>query len=367
MKTILFNDLQYQNIQHQTAFKQALSLVLKRGNLILGSEVAAFEKEFASYVGVKYGVGGASGTDAIMLSLKALDLKPTDEVAIPVNVYPVAFAVESAGFKLKLIDVDPETLNIDVTDLAKKITQKTKAVIVVHLFGKTANLMAISALAKKKGLVLIEDCSQAHGTQYQGKKVGSFGKLSCFSFYTTKNLGALGDGGIVVTNDETLADIIRAMRQYGEVKRYESQMEGRVSRLDELQAAFLRVKLRKLNIDLTKRVKKAKVYIDNLKDVSEIKLPLIGKKWEHTFHLFVIKACQRNKLQQYLLEHGIQTGIHYPLLIHQVESFTYLQGKDSDYPNASSVNHDLLSLPFYPDIPEADIRTVCKAIKDFYR
>ena len=367
MKTILFNDLQRANNQHKTAFKKALDLVLKRGYLILGREVALFEKEFAKYIGVKYGVGVASGTDSIILALQALDLKPTDEVAIPVNVYPVAFAVAAAGFKIKLIDVDPETLNLDANDLAQKATKQTKAVILVHLFGRVAQIKEVLAVARRKKMTLIEDCSQAHGTQYHGKRVGNFGKLSCFSFYPTKNLWALGDGGIVVTNDKALADKVRALRQYGEVKRYESELMGRVSRLDELQAAFLRVKLRKLNSDLALRIKKAKLYIENLQDIDEIPLPQLGKKMEHTFHLFVVKAAVRNKLQQYLTDRGIQTGIHYPLLIHQVQSFAYLKESDEHFPSASRINRHLLSLPFYPLMSESDIKTVCEAIKEFYR
>jgi dTDP-4-amino-4,6-dideoxygalactose transaminase len=367
MRQIIFNNLQRQNIQFKSQFKRALNGVLKKGNLILADEVARFEKEFAKYVGVMHGIGVASGTDAIILALLALDLKPTDEVAIPVNVYPVAFAVAAAGFKVKLIDIEPEALNLDVADLAKKATSRTKVVILVHLFGRAGRIKEAMALAKKRKMILIEDCSQAHGTKYHGKTVGSFGRISCFSFYPTKNLGALGDGGIVVTNDKKLAAKIRALRQYGEITRYESELMGRVSRLDEIQAAFLRVKLKKLNQDLNKRIAKAKLYQKNLASVKEIELPSFKKKWEHTFHLYVIKAANRKGLQTHLTKLGIQTGIHYPHLINRVKPFHYLKNLDKDFPVATKVNQEILSLPFYPNIPAKDIRFVCQAIKQFYQ
>lgn len=366
MKIIKFNDLQLQNIKYKKQFQQVFDKVLRKGNLILGDEVAAFEQEFAQFIGVKYGIGVASGTDALILSLISLDLKPQDEVIVPVNVYPVAFAVSSAGFKIKLVDIDPDTLNLDVTNLEKKITKNTKAIILVHLYGKAAPLKEVLRLAKKKNVTVIEDGSQAHGTIYQQKRVGSLGYIGCFSLYPTKNLGALGDGGIVVTNNRKIAEKIRALRQYGEVKRYESKLLGRVSRLDEIQAAFLRVKLKKINVELNQRIAKADLYLKNLADIDSIILPKYEKKFEHTFHLFVIRAKKRNELQAYLTKKGIQTGLHYPYLISELVPFAYLKHQKKDFPNATLTNRQILSLPFYPDIPLTDINYVCREIRKFY-
>mgnify|MGYP003332099155 CR=1 FL=1 len=367
MKTVLFNDLQQQNIKFKKQFLTALDKVLEKGWLILGNEVSSFEKEFAGYIGTKFAIGVASGTDAIIMALQALELGPDDEVAIPVNVYPVAFAVAEAGVKLRLIDIDPKTHNMDPKDLASKITKKTKAVILVHLFGLAAPIREISAVAKKNNLTVIEDCSQAHGTTYRGKRTGSFGLLSVFSFYPTKNLGALGDGGIILTSNKKLAQKLAAMRQYGEVSRYESVMRGRVSRLDELQAAFLRIKLKTLDKDLKKRISKAKLYYQLLQNIEGIEAPLAEDKMQHTFHLYVVKATRRQELQQFLQQQGIQTGIHYPHLIHRVKPFVDKKVTDKDFPQAIAANKEILSLPFYPDISDADIRYVCRKIKEFYR
>lgn len=367
MKKIKFNDLRLQNIKYEKEFKKTFERLLNKGIFILGPEVKSFEKEFAKYIGVKFGIGVASGTDALILALLSLNLKSEDEIAIPVNVYPVAFAVASAGFNVKLIDIDPTTFNLDVKDLEKKVTKNTKAVILVHLFGKAAEIKNVLDFAKRKKILVIEDCSQAHGTLYKGRRVGSFGQVSCFSFYPTKNLGALGDGGMVLTDNKVIADKIRALRQYGEVEKYESKFLGRISRLDEAQAAFLRVKLKKLNNLIKNRTKKANLYIRELKDIDEITLPINYAEFEHTYHLFVIKAKKRNALKKYLEEKGIETMIHYPHLINEVFTFSYLKYKNEDFPNAVISNNEILSLPLYPDISNNDIKYVCSVIKKFYR
>lgn len=368
MRKVRFNDLRLENIKYEKEFKKTFDKLLNKGVFILGEEVGSFEKEFAKYIGVKFGIGVASGTDALILALLSLNLKSGDEIAIPVNVYPVAFAVASAGFKIKLIDIDPDTFNMDVKDLGKKVTTNTKVIILVHLFGKAAEVKDILDFAERKKLLVIEDCSQAHGALYKGRRVGSFGQISCFSFYPTKNLGALGDGGIVLTNNEAIANKIRALRQYGEVRRYESRFLGRISRLDEIQAAFLRIKLKKLNNLIKKKTEKAALYIKKLNGISEIILPVNYEKFGHTYHLFVIKAKKRTALKKYLETKGIQTAIHYPQLISEVLIFSYLRyKKNRDFPNAAISNNEILSLPLYPDISNNEVEYVCSAIKKFYR
>ncbi len=366
MRNVKFNDLRLQNRKYENAFQNVLRKLLNKGVFLMGNEVQEFEREYARYIGLKFGIGVASGTDAITLSLLSLQLKSSDEVAIPVNVYPVAFAAASAGLNIKLIDIDPNTFNLDINDLTKKVTQKTKVIILVHLYGKAANIDAVLKFAKKRNIKVIEDCSQAHGTLYRSKKVGSFGYINCFSFYPTKNLGSLGDGGMILTSDRAVADRIRALRQYGEVKRYESRYLGKISRMDEIQAAFLRVKLKNLNEENKKRMQKAEMYIKRLTTLNEIILPKYDKKLEHTYHLFVIKTKRRDALKKYLEKKGVQVAIHYPYLINEIPPFSYLKSKGKLFPNASQTNKEILSLPLYASMPEEDIEYVSLMIKKFY-
>lgn len=366
MPNIKFNDLQTYNQQHKSSFVAALKNVLDQGQLILGSQVEQFENEFASYIGTKHGIGVASGTDAIILALQSLGLQPHDEVLIPVNVYPVAFAVATAGYKFKLVDIAPNSYNLDPLGLESHITASTKVIILVHLYGQAANLEPIIKLAQKHHLTLIEDCSQAHGTHYHKRKVGSYGELSIFSLYPTKDLGALGDGGIILTNHTKQAQILRGLRQYGETSRYQSQSIGRVSRLDELQAAFLRIKLQDLDHQIQKRIHKAAIYHQHLQGIPQIALPHASQDQDHSYHLYVIRCQHRQALITYLQAHGIQTGIHYPHLINQVPAFKHLTDTNQTFTNAQAINPHILSLPFYPDIKIKDIKYISQTIKDFY-
>ncbi|MCM8786990.1 MAG: DegT/DnrJ/EryC1/StrS family aminotransferase [Candidatus Omnitrophica bacterium] len=355
--------------QYKIIEKEIVSVikkVLNKGQYILGDEVKNFEKEFAKYLNIKYSVGLASGTDALKIALKSLGLSPEDEVILPANVYPTAFGVREAGVKIKLVDVNLDTYNLDLNLLEKTITEKTKAVIIVHLYGQPADLDSILSIAKKYNLFVIEDCAQAHGAEYKGKKVGTFGDVGCFSFYPTKPLGAYGDGGMIVTNNKRIFEKTLALRMYGEKKRYQSVTFGYNSRIDEIQAAILRIKLKYLNRWNKERRKKAILYKKELKKIREIKVPLEIKHSEGVYHLFVIRAKKRNDLKRYLEKKGIITGIHYPLPIHLVESFRYLGYKNGDFPVSEKLSAEVLSLPLYAEINSEKIKYVTEEIKSFY-
>ena len=355
---------QYNKIKKE--IDTAISKVLTGGRFILGPEVEAFEKELASYIGIKFAVGLASGTDALTLAIKSLGLKGDDEVIIPANVYPVAFGVALAGIKLRLADVDPDSLNITLRTLKGVVSKKTKAIVAVHLYGNPVDLDSIKKFAKEKGIYLIEDCAQAAGSEYKGKKVGYWGDIACFSFYPTKNLGAYGDGGAILTNNKGLADKVRLWRMYGEKERYKSVLVGHNSRLDEIQAAILRVKLLHLNKWNSARRKLAERYRVEMSGlpVKVVKENPLGKG---VCHLFVIRTPKRDKLVLYLSKQGIGTGIHYPVPVHLTKSFSFLGYKRGDFPVSEAASGDILSLPFYPEMSGADVDYVVSYIRKFFR
>ena len=361
----LFNlSIQYKKIKKRIDVK--LENSLSSGIYILGDEVRNFEKEFARYLGIKYAVGVACGTDALKISLKALGLNSKDEVILPANVYPTAFGVAESGVKIKLVDIDKNTYNLNQSLLEKVITKKTKAIVVVHLYGQPCQMDKVFQIAKKCKLLIIEDCAQAHGAEYKGKKVGTIGDIGCFSFYPTKPLGAFGDGGMIVTNNLEIYEKILMLRMYGEQKRYDSQILGYNSRLDELQAAILRVKLKYLDKWNQERIDKALIYRKNLLLIPEIKLPQDIEAVKNVYHLFVIRVQKRNSLQKFLKKKGILTGIHYPIPIHLVKSFRYLGYKKGDFLNSEKLSLEILSLPLYSGIKNEEILMVVKEIKKFY-
>lgn len=361
----LFNlSLQYQEVKKEINHK--IKQVLTKGSYILGEEVRNFEKEFAKYLGVKYAVGVASGTDALKIAIKTLDLKFDDEVILPVNVYPTAFGVVEAGVKIKLADIDPETYNIDPTSLERVITKKTKAIIPVHLYGQPCQMAKILKIAKKYKLFVIEDCAQAHGAEYKGKKVGTLGDVSCFSFYPTKPLGAYGDGGMIITNNKKIYERAILLRMYGEKKRYQSEILGYNSRLDEVQAAVLRIKLKYLDKWNKKRQEKVAFYKKKLKTINQIELPGEIKGTKGIYHLFVVKAEKRDNLKNFLEKNEIITSIHYPIPIHLTKSFSFLGYKNGDFPVAEKVSQEVLSLPLYAEIRKQEILEVVEKIKNFY-
>lgn len=354
-----------QYLAHKDEIDKAIQRVLEGGIYILGEEVRSFEAEFSSYIGVKYGIGVASGTEALSLALKACDIKPDDEV-ITVSHTAVATvaAIEQVGAIPVFVDIEPEYFTIDPAYLKKAITSRTKAIIVVHLYGQPADLEAIMKIAKENNLCVIEDCAQAHGAMYRGKRVGSWGDIACFSFYPTKNLGALGDGGIVVTDNSELAEKVRLLREYGWRERYISDIPGWNSRLDELQAAVLRTKLRYLDLDNKERAKLAGMYTDMLCECSLV-LPKVRESSTHVFHLYVVRSSHREELRAFLRERGISTSIHYPTPVHLQPAYKGRFSNSSYLQETEQTAAQVLSLPLYPQLGESAVLKVMEEIKAF--
>lgn len=363
---------QYESIKAE--INSALLSVVRKGYFTLGQEVVKFEKKFAKFIGAKYAIGVASGTDALTLSLRALGVTAQDEVIVPANSYPSAFGLSQASPKLRLVDVD-NSGNMDPEKLAGAITKNTKAVVPVHLYGNPANITVVLSALKSnkygKQISIIEDCAQAHGATIGGKKVGSFGVIGCFSFYPTKNLGAYGDGGMLVTNNKHIASNLRALRMYGETSRYHSTMISGVSRLDELQAAVLSVKLKYLASWNAKRRKIAEIYRRELTGTGDLLFvpPYIGKNaiTESANHLFVIRTKKRDELMSYLAKKGIQTAIHYPAPIHLAKSFRFLGYKKSDFPFSEALSNEVISLPLFPELTDGEQRAVIMQIQKFFK
>ena len=340
---INFLDLKQINLQYKEELQEAFDRVLNSGWFILGKEVEAFEKEFADYCNVKHCIGVGNGLDALHLILKGYDIGEGDEVIVPSNTYIATWlAVSYAGAKVVPVEPDIRTYNIDPKLIEEKITNKTKAIIAVHLYGQPCDMDPINELAKKYNLKVIEDSAQAHGALYKGRKTGSLGDASGFSFYPGKNLGALGDGGAITTNDSKLADKIRILRNYGSEVKYHNKYKGYNSRLDELQAAFLRVKLKYLDEDNNKRKKVARYYLENIKN-NDILSPFIPDYADPVWHLFVIRNKNRDKLQKYLKQNEIQTMIHYPVPPHKQKAYESIN--NSSFPVSEQLHEEVLSLP----------------------
>lgn len=359
---IYFIDLKKEYKQIKTEIDEAIQRVLDRQWFLLGEEVEKFEEEFSHYVGAKYGIGVSSGTDAIMLSLMALGVGKGDEV-ITVSHTSVATvtAILLTGAKPIFIDVEEATMLMDVSDVEAKISDRTKAIVPVHLYGHPVDMNPLIEISKKYDIPIVEDCAQAHGAEYNGKKVGSLGKLGAFSFYPTKNLGAYGDAGMIVTNDEELYKKLLMLRQYGWKKRDESVMIGVNSRLDEIQASVLRVKLRHLDEWNEKRRNTAKVYNELLEN-SNVILSIERKYAKHVYYLYVIRSKNRNALQQYLSQNGIQTLIHYPIPVHKQKVCLDL-GYSTYLPVTEKICNEILSLPMNPWLSQDDVKEVVRLIK----
>ncbi|AIJ04928.1 DegT/DnrJ/EryC1/StrS aminotransferase [Methanocaldococcus bathoardescens] len=358
---IPFIDLKREYSEIKDEINSAIQKVLERGWFILGKELEKLEHEFSKYVGTKFGIGVNSGSDALYLAVKALGIGRGDEVITVSHTFiSTADAIVRNGAKPVFVDIDPETYTIDTTLIEKKITERTKAIIPVHLYGHPADMDPIMEIAEKYGLFVIEDASQAHGAKYKGKKVGSIGHIACFSFYPTKNLGAYGDAGMIVTDDEDIANKLKMLRNYGSYKKYHHDVIGINSRLDEIQASILRVKLKYLDKWNERRRKIAKLY-NELLEGSEIIIP-IEKEWaKHVYHLYVIRCKERDKLQQYLFKNGIQTQIHYPIPIHK--QGTYLNIVNEYLPATEKICNEILSLPIHPWLNEDEIEKICSLIK----
>jgi len=352
MKKISFVDLQAQYRSMQSEIQSAFSDVLASMQFIGGSQVDQFESDFAKFLGVKHAISVNSGTDALILGIRALRLSPGDEVIVPVNTfYSTAIAVVENKLKPVFVDCD-ETYGMSLPDLRRKITHRTKAVIAVHLYGQPDNVDGIMAIIKdsKQKIVFIEDACQAHGATYRSRSVGTFGTFAAFSFYPGKNLGAYGDGGAIVTNSDALAKEYRLLKQYGQTKKYHHITVGINSRLDAIQAAILRKKLQHLSEWNRLRCDHARVYNHCLKGCHSIILPQILHGRRSVFHIYAIRTKRRDQLKAYLSTKGIETHIHYPIPLHRSPAFSYLGYKQGDFPNAELYARQLLSLPMYPEL-----------------
>jgi dTDP-4-amino-4,6-dideoxygalactose transaminase len=360
-----FFTLQRQIAALQPEIDAAISSVLDSGWFVLGGQVAEFEAEFAAFCGAAYAVGVASGTDALHLALRAAGIAPGDEVVTTANAgVPGTCAIELAGARPRFVDVDPTTHNMSPGQLADTVTDRTRAILVVHLYGQPADMEPILSVARARGLIVIEDAAQAHGAEYAGRRVGTLGQLGCFSFYPTKNLGAFGDGGAVVTDDPELADRLRQLRQYGWKQQYYATLRGVNSRLDELQAAILRTKLPYLTDWVARRREIAALYAAGLANSALIP-PLEAPGRRHAYHLFVVRSRQRDVLRAYLDEQGIGTAIHYPLPVHLQPAYRHLGYEPGSLPVTERQAGEVLSLPMFPELTAAEAETVVQAIRAF--
>ena len=362
MKFIDLNK-QYQSIKLD--IDNAIKKTIENSSYIGGEDCKLFEKEFANFQDAKYCIGVANGTDALEIALEALDLKKETEVIVPVNSFiSSSEAVTRCGYKVTFCDIDKETNNIDIASLKEKINQNTSALIMVHLYGNPAPINEIMELAVNNNIKVIEDCAQAHGAEYFGKRVGSFGDMGCFSFYPGKNLGAYGDGGAILTNNKSYEIRARMISNHGRIDKYNHEFEGRNSRLDGLQAAILRVKLKYLENWILKRNHVANRYIKELSTIKEISIPSVDKNCRHAFHLFVIKTLQRDALIDFLTQNNISTGIHYPIALSDLPAYSYLNQCGAF--QASKISKEILSLPMGEHLEDEEVDFVIDKVRDFF-
>src|SRR6267142_1715818 len=360
-----FVDLSAQYPMIATEINEAVAKVIHDTDFILGREVGLFEEEFAAYCEAKYAVGVDSGTSALELALRAYEIGPGDEVITAANTFIAsALAISHAGAKPVLVDVDPYTYTIDVAGIAKAITARTKAILPVHLYGHPAHMDPIRQLAEKYGLVVIEDACQAHGARYKGKRAGSLGHAAAFSFYPGKNLGGFGDGGMVVTNDRDIAKRLEMLRNYGQKEKYHHQFRGYNRRLDTLQAAILRVKLKYLEKWNAARRWNAKLYQQSLEG-SGVVTPTEAAGAESVWHLYVIRTEQRDELKDHLINRGISASIHYPIPIHLQPAYRDLGYQRGDFPVTEAHAQQILSLPMYAELTPVSVEYVAKSIVTF--
>ncbi|MBN2452702.1 MAG: DegT/DnrJ/EryC1/StrS family aminotransferase [Candidatus Omnitrophica bacterium] len=366
-KKILVCDLKREHGTIRGEVMRSVKRVLDSGWYILGKELEAFENEFAEYIGSSNAVGVASGTEGLQLALMALAVGRGDEVITAVNTaIPTAMAIVSAGATPKFVDIDEDTFNLDIRELERAITGKTKAIVPVHLYGNPCDIGGVMKIARKHGLAVIEDACQAHGASHNSRKVGSFGDLGAFSFYPTKNLGCYGDGGMVVTNNGKLAAKLRLLRNYGQATRYSCDIEGINSRLDEIQAAILRGKLRRLDRFNKRRSAIARLYGECLKDIGALELPSYDRNSKHVFHLYVIRCEKRDMLRDFLLKNGIETQIHYPVPLHLQGAFKGLGYRAGDFPRAEALSRKILTLPVFPALTDGEVMRICNCVRRFY-
>jgi dTDP-4-amino-4,6-dideoxygalactose transaminase len=361
---IPFLDLKSINLRQKEEFQTALATVLDSGWLVLGKQTEAFESEFSSYCGARYCVGVANGLDALHLVLKAWGIGPGDEVIVPSNTYIATWlAVSQVGAKPVPVEPDLHTYNINPNLIEAAITPRTRAIIPVHLYGQAASMEMIMAIANRHGLKVLEDGAQAHGATFNGGRAGSLGHAAAFSFYPGKNLGALGDAGAVTTNDAGLAGRLRVLRNYGSHVKYNNEIRGYNSRLDELQSAFLRVKLPKLDEDNARRQNIAAAYTKGLSGLKGLTLPEPAAGCEHVWHLYVVRHVRRDLLQKRLTELGVGTMIHYPIPPHLQPAYKDLGVEEGQLPLSEILHSQVLSLPMGSTLPSEDVDAVIKVVR----
>ena len=357
--------IQYKGIKDEV--HAAINEVIENTAFAGGPFVAKFEQEFAKFCNSKHAIGVGNGTDALWLSLIALGIGQGDEViTVPNTFIATTEAISLAGAIPVFVDVEDKTNNMNPALIEAAITKKTKAIIPVHLFGQTADMDPILAVAKKHGLYVVEDACQAHGAEYKGKKAGSMGSTGCFSFYPGKNLGAYGEGGAIVTNDDELAAKMRMFRDHGQAKKYYHAIIGWNARLDGIQGAVLSVKLKYLSAWNDARRKHAKDYTTGLSAVKDIIVPLEGDYARHVYHIYAIRVKDRDKLMAYLTEKGISCGIHYPVPVHLQDAYSFLKKGEGSYPMAEKCASQYLSLPMFAELTDEQVAYVIEKIKEFY-
>jgi len=364
---ISFVDLKAQYDSIKEEIDEAIQKVLNATSFIMGEELIKFEEEFASFCNTKHAIGVANGSDALILALIACEIGEGDEVITVSHTFiATAEAITHVGGKVVFVDIDPQTYTIDVSKIEEKITEKTKAIIPVHLYGQPADMDHIIRLAEKYNLKTIEDAAQSHGAEYKGKKVGSIGDVGCFSFYPGKNLGAYGDAGIVTTNNEKIAEKLKLLRNHGRInKKYEHEIEGYSSRLDNLQAAILRVKLKYLNKWNDMRRSNAKKYSELLSNIDGIITPYEADYAKHVYHLYVIRTeKERDRLKEELKSKRIATGIHYPIPLHLQPAYSYLGYKEGDFTITEKASQEILSLPMFVELTDEQIEEIVELIKN---
>jgi dTDP-4-amino-4,6-dideoxygalactose transaminase len=367
MHSIPFLDLKALNLAHEAELTAAFQDVLHSGWFILGTNVAAFEEEYARFSGTTFAIGVANGLDALHIALKTLNIGAGDEVIVPSNTYIATMLTTSfVGATPVLVEPRLETYNINPDLIERAITPRTKAIMPVHLYGQACEMDAIMAIAEKHGLFVIEDNAQAQGAFYNGRPTGSFGIINGTSFYPGKNLGALGDAGAITTNDAALDQQARSWRNYGSHKKYYNEVLGFNSRLDELQAAFLRVKLPSLFNDNAERERLAMLYNEQLQGVGDVVTPVIADDATSVFHLYVIRTKQRDALQEHLTNSGIGTMIHYPVPPHLQEAYSHRGWKRGEFPLAEEIAATCLSLPLFPGLTDEQVEIIVQTIKSYY-
>jgi dTDP-4-amino-4,6-dideoxygalactose transaminase len=350
----------YRELKDQVA--AAVARVLSSGWYLLGAELKAFEEEFAAYIGVKHCVGVANGLDALCLAMRAMGVGPGDEVIVPDNTYIATWlAVTYAGAEVVPVEPDARTYTLDPAGLDRAITERTRAIIPVHLYGQPADMDPVVNIARKHNLWILEDAAQAHGARYKGRRVGGLGDAAAWSFYPSKNLGAFGNGGAVTTNSDDLSERLRMLRNYGSRAKYVNEVPGINSRLDEIQAAVLRVKLRHLDEWNERRSRLAAMYIEKLPE-SGVGLPCVPEWAEPVWHVFVIRCKERDALRQRLREAGIETLIHYPIPPHLQEAYRGLGLGEGSFPVSEAMHREVLSLPIGPHLAEAGVMMVAEAV-----